>query len=124
MPQATTWDQLSFEQQATVGYWLRTFRDSLGAFARALNVGQTTSNVWRANIEAILAGLPDATEIPLSDPSQGQQRLTVGQVRAAVAAMATVSNPGPAAVGSYNTPDQRWVYEVAAGLYNTIQQGR
>lgn len=117
MPQATTWTQLTLEQQQTVAELLGGTREALGMSARWLTLAGRIVTNFNAHVAPLLAGLSDTEVIPLSNPSAGQQALTVGEVRAAVALMAQ-------AVATYDTEGQRAVYVKAAGVYNTIQLGR
>lgn len=117
------WNELTQQQRDEVLDLLAAQRDWAGAMARLGNLGRAIAAKYAGNVETTLASL-DAGEIPAYDAGQGQEPLTKADLLALVGYAIDSSATPDNSPGSYNTAYHRALYVRAAGLYNTLQQGR
>jgi hypothetical protein len=115
-----TWDNLSSDQQAALTNHQVAVRDFAGQLARLINLASRITTSWLAVANAVNNGLDAGTEIPNDQTQVGGSTLTKEDLAALSNLAGLISDPA----GAYNTPAIAAELLKAAGLYNTIQQGR
>ncbi len=119
-----TWASLTPTQQAIVTDYLQATRDFAGQLARCAALGEAIGLDWSASVSAIVGSLDANTVIPVTNNVQGAENLKKEDVTNLAGYAINLSDPTNGAGTSYATPFQVALYIRAAGLYNTLQQGR